>query len=103
MSAGHAKVILGLMTPAAQVSLATQIVSEQLSVRDAGAVGAEPCGSEEGREATRSGTFAIGSRGAAAKRLGTRVDVQRGRRGGKNRHPLFSPEELDGLVERLLE
>ena len=35
LSAGMRKVILGLMTPAAQVSLATQIVSEQLSVRDA--------------------------------------------------------------------
>lgn len=35
LSTGHAKVILGLVTPAAQISLAAQIVSEQLSVRDA--------------------------------------------------------------------
>jgi len=36
------------------------------------------------------------------KRLGTRVDVQKGRRGGNIIIHYFSPEELDGVVEQLL-
>jgi ParB family chromosome partitioning protein len=102
LSAGHAKVILGLMTPAAQIALAQQIVKDQLSVREAESL------VQEHAEARKPG-----KRGARVplrsdledrlqKRFGTRVDVQKHRRGGKIVIHYFSLEELDGLVERLL-
>lgn len=102
LSTGHAKVILGLMTPAAQISLATQIVREQLSVRDAermvqGHAEAKKAGKRPARAPLRSDLEE-----RLQKRLGTRVDVQKGRRGGKIIIHYFSPEELDGVVEQLL-
>ena len=102
LSTGHAKVILGLMTPAAQISLATQIVSGQLSVRETerlvqGHAEAKKTGKRPMRAPLRSDLEE-----RLQKRLGTRVDVQKGRRGGKIVIHYFSPEELDGVVEQLL-
>jgi ParB family chromosome partitioning protein len=102
LSTGHAKVILGLMTPAAQINLATQIVSGQLSVREAerlvqGHAEAKKTGKRPMRAPLRSDLEE-----RLQKRLGTRVDVQKGRRGGKIVIHYFSPEELDGVLERLL-
>lgn len=102
LSTGHAKVILGLMTPASQISLATQIVDGQLSVREAERL------VQEHAEARKPGKRPVRAplrsdlEERLQKRLGTRVDVQRGRRGGKIVIHYFSPEELDGVVERLL-
>ena len=102
LSTGHAKVILGLTTPAAQISMATQIVSGQLSVREAerlvqGHAEAKKSGKRPIRVPLRSDLEE-----RLQKRLGTRVDVQKGRRGGKIVIHYFSPEELDGVLERLL-
>lgn len=102
LSTGHAKVILGLTTPAAQISMATQIVSGQLSVREAerlvqGHAEAKKSGKRPIRVPLRSDLEE-----RLQKRLGTRVDVQNGRRGGKIIIHYFSPEELDGVVEQLL-
>lgn len=102
LSTGHAKVILGLATPAAQINMATQIVSGQLSVREAerlvqGHAEAKKSGKRSIRVPLRSDLEE-----RLQKRLGTRVDVQKGRRGGKIIIHYFSPEELDGVVEQLL-
>jgi ParB family chromosome partitioning protein len=102
LSMGHAKVILGLMTAAAQVSLARQIIRDQLSVREAERL------VQDHAEARKPGKRPVrvplrsDLEERLQKRLGTRVDVQKGRRGGKVVIHYFSPEELDGVVERLL-
>ncbi|MBV6469959.1 MAG: Stage 0 sporulation protein J [Nitrospirae bacterium] len=102
LSTGHAKVVLGLATPAAQISLAQRIVVEQLSVREAERL------VQEHAEAKKAGKRPIRAplrsdlEERLQKRLGTRVDVVRGRRSGKIVIHYFSPEELDGIVERLL-
>lgn len=102
LSTGHAKVILGLVTAEAQLNLAQQIVKDQLSVREAeqlvqAHVEARKPGKRPMRVPLRSDLEE-----RLQKRLGTRVDVQKRRRGGKIVIHYFSPEELDGVVERLL-
>lgn len=102
LSTGHAKVILGLTTPEAQVQLAKDIVRDELSVRQAEALvqshaKARTPASRPVRVPLRSDLEE-----RLQKRLGTRVDVRKGRRGGKIIIHYFSPEELDGVVEQLL-
>ncbi len=102
LSAGHAKVILGLVTPAAQLNLAQQIVKDQLSVREAEQlVQAHAEARKSGRRPLRV-PLRSDLEERLQKRFGTRVDVQKRRRGGKIVIHYFSPEELDGVVERLL-
>lgn len=102
ISMGHAKVILGLMTAAAQSNLARQIIQDRLSVREAERL------VQEHAEARKPGKRPVrvplrsDLEERLQKRLGTRVDVQKGRRGGKVIIHYFSPEELDGVVEQLL-
>jgi ParB family chromosome partitioning protein len=102
LSMGHAKVILGLMTAAAQMSMAKQIIEDRLSVREAERL------VQDHAEARKPGKRPVRAllrsdlEERLQKRLGTRVDVQKGRRGGKVIIHYFSPEELDGVVERLL-
>ncbi|MBX3236140.1 MAG: ParB/RepB/Spo0J family partition protein [Nitrospiraceae bacterium] len=102
LSTGHAKVILGLTTPEAQVQLAKEIVRDELSVRQAETLvqthaKARTPASRPVRVPLRSDLEE-----RLQKRLGTRVDVRKGRRGGKIVIHYFSPEELDGIVEQLL-
>jgi ParB family chromosome partitioning protein len=102
LSTGHAKVILGLMTPAAQISAATQIVSGQLSVREAEQLVQGHAEAKKGGKRPVRAPLRSDLEERLQKCLGTRVDVQKGRRGGKIVIHYFSPEELDGVVERLL-
>ena len=100
LTTGHAKVILGLSTPAAQHSLARSIIDGQLSVRQAEKIAAQ--GSKPRRAPGRPIPHSdIEDR--LQKHLGTRVTIQKGRRGGKILLHYFGPEELDRLIEMLLE
>ena len=100
LTTGHAKVILGLSTPAAQHSLARSIIDGQLSVRQAEKIAAQ--GSKPRRAPDRPIPHSdIEDR--LQKHLGTRVTIQKGRRGGKILLHYFGPEELDRLIEMLLE
>ena len=99
LTTGHAKVILGLSTPAAQHSLARSIIDGQLSVRQAEKIAAQ--GSKPRRAPGRPIPHSdIEDR--LQKHLGTRVTIQKGRRGGKILLHYFGPEELDRLIEMLL-
>ena len=100
LTTGHAKVILGLSTPAAQHSLTRSIIDGQLSVRQAEKIAAQ--GSKPRRAPGRPIPHSdIEDR--LQKHLGTRVTIQKGRRGGKILLHYFGPEELDRLIEMLLE
>ena len=100
LTTGHAKVILGLSTPAAQHSLVRSIIDGQLSVRQAEKIAAQ--GSKPRRAPDRPIPHSdIEDR--LQKHLGTRVTIQKGRRGGKILLHYFGPEELDRLIEMLLE
>jgi ParB family transcriptional regulator, chromosome partitioning protein len=99
LTTGHAKVILGLPTSAAQQALARHIIDDQLSVRQA-----EKMASQETtpRRAVKRATPHSDIEERLQKHLGTRVAIQNGRRGGKILLHYFGPEELDRLIEMLL-
>ena len=102
LSTGHAKVILGLVAPEAQIQLARRIIQGQLSVRDAERLLQRL--SEGRRQAKRAARPPARSdlEERLQKRLGTRVHIEKGRRGGKIIIQYFSPDELDGVVEKIL-
>jgi ParB family chromosome partitioning protein len=103
LSAGHAKVILGLASPAEQLRVAHFAVSRNLSVRETEHIlssGLIPR-KRHAKELRRSPFSDVEER--LQKRLGTKVSVLNGRRGGKVIIHYFSSAELDGLLEQLLQ
>jgi ParB family transcriptional regulator, chromosome partitioning protein len=100
LTTGHAKVLLGLPTSAAQQSLARHILDGQLSVRQA-----EKMASQEtkSRRAVKRTVPHSDIEERLQKHFGTRVAIQKGRRGGKVVLHYFGPEELNRLLEMLLE
>ena len=98
LTAGHARVLLSIDDPEAQVRAAKQIQARQMSVRDAEDLAAARKGSA--RPAPRDP-----HRGALERELssalGTRVRITPKGRGGKIEIEFYSPEELQGLVDRI--
>jgi ParB family chromosome partitioning protein len=101
LSTGHAKVILGLVAPEAQMQLARRIIQDALSVREAERLLQHQ--TDGRRQVKRSARPPVRSdlEERLQKRLGTRVTIERGRRGGKIVIQYFSSEELDGIVEKI--
>lgn len=102
LSAGHAKALLGLEAPAAQCSIAKAVVAKALSVRET-----ERLVSASGTTKTKSRKVPHVSEWSDVesrlqKRLGTRVTIEAGKKGGKIVIHYFSALELDGIIENLL-
>ena len=103
ISLGHAKVLAGLSTAEAQLKLAQQIVSEQLSVRQIEQMlsgqkkdrGTKSKKEEPPRFRSLEEQF--------RKRLGTKVQVKAGTRGGQVIIHYFSDDELDRITSMILE
>ena len=98
LSTGHAKVILGLSSLQAQLTLARQIVENQLSVRQAEKIAN---GSVPPRTSAPQRSYPDLEE-TLQKHLGTKVSIVKGRNGGKVVLHYFSPAELDRLLEMLL-
>jgi len=103
ISLGHAKVLAGLSTVQAQLQLAQKIVSEQLSVRQvermiSGHKNGRGSGSKK-EEPQRFGNLEEQFR----KRLGTKVQVKAGTKGGQLIIHYFSDDELDRITSLILE
>jgi len=102
LSMGHAKVILGIPGQNEQLRVAQLVVSKVLSVRETEKL-IESFAVEKKRwtkESRRTPWSDVEER--LQKRLGTKVTIQKGRRGGKIVIHYFSPPELDGILETLL-
>ena len=102
LSTGHAKVILGLTDQTDQVRFAQLVVSRGLSVRETEkliqySIVRRKRAKQDPR---RSPWSDVEER--LRKRLGTKVTILKGRRGGKVIIHYFSPPELDGILETLL-
>jgi ParB family chromosome partitioning protein len=102
LSMGHAKVILGLSGQNEQLRVAQLVVSRTLSVRETeklieSSLVAKKRGATELRRTPWSDVEE-----RLQKRLGTKVMIQKGRHGGKIVIHYFSPPELDGILETLL-
>lgn len=102
LSMGHAKVILGLPGQNEQLRVSQLVVSKALSVRETEKlVESSPVAKKRGtKELQRRPWSDVEER--LQKRLGTKVIIQKGRRGGKIVIHYFSPPELDGILETLL-
>jgi ParB family chromosome partitioning protein len=103
LSTGHAKVILGLSSAAEQQRIAQLVVSRNLSVRETEHMIESSILGKKRRtkEIRRTPLSDVEER--LQKRLGTKVTVLPGRRGGKVIIHYFSPAELDGILENLLQ
>ena len=103
LSAGHAKVILGLANPAEQVRVANLVIVRNLSVRETEKILASSViiRKRNAKEPRRSPLLDVEER--LQKRLGTKVSVLNGKSGGKVIIHYFSPAELDGILEQLLQ
>jgi ParB family chromosome partitioning protein len=100
ITAGHARALLGIDDAAEQRRAWRRIVEGNLSVRDAealskGIVKAGP----RSRRPLAPDLAAVEERLRAT--LGTRVDLQKGRKGGRLVVHFFSEEELNAIVDRL--
>jgi len=102
LSMGHAKVILGLPGENEQLRVAQLVVSKALSVRETEKrIESSPVAKKRGtKELRRTPWSDIEER--LQKRLGTKVMIKKGRRGGKIVIHYFSPPQLDGIIETLL-
>ena len=102
LSAGHAKVLLSLDTPEIQCKVAKTAAAQALSVRET-----EQLVSASGATRKRTKTAPVTSlwtdvESRLQKRLGTRVTIEPGKKGGKVVIHYFSTPELDGIIENLL-
>lgn len=102
LSMGHAKVILGLPGQSEQLRIAQLVVSGTLSVRETEKlVESSPVAKKRAtKDLRRTPWTDVEER--LQKRFGTKVTIQKGRRGGKILIHYFSPPELDGILETLL-
>ncbi|HSA60707.1 MAG TPA: ParB/RepB/Spo0J family partition protein [Nitrospiraceae bacterium] len=102
ISAGHAKVILGLESPESQVRVAKMVASRGLSVRETEkVVDSSLVGRRKPRKTTGNSQW-IDLEARLQKRLGTKVKIQPRGQGGHIMIHYFSAQELDGIVENLL-
>lgn len=103
VSAGHARALLALPTAAAQVEAMHLVVKRGLSVRQTEQLVRRLLRQAERRPragpAGTSETAALEARLREA--LGTRVSLQRGRKGGRLTIYFYSDEELESLLQRL--
>ena len=102
LSAGHAKVLLGLQSPEDQLSIGKLVASRHLSVRETeDLLSHSPGEKKRAPKVPRNAQFAhLESR--LQKRLGTKVTIHPQKQGGRLIIHYFSAQELDGVVETLL-
>lgn len=102
LSAGHAKVLLGLESPESQVRVGKMIASRGLSVREAEKiVESSLVGKKRPRRVVSPSPYSD-LEARLQKRLGTRVTIQSRGQSGKIIIHYFSVQELDGIIETLL-
>lgn len=98
LTAGHARVLLSIEDEDAQLRAAKQIHARRLSVRDAEQLASARKSTP--RPAPRDPNRAALERDLSAA-LGTRVRITPKGRGGRIEIEFYSPEELEGLVDRI--
>ncbi len=102
VSAGHAKVILGLDSRDAQMKVAKMVASHGLSVRETEKLVQSSSVSRKRSRKIVASTQWMDLEARLRKKLGTKVTVQPRGHGGRIVLHFFSPQELDGIVETLL-
>ena len=105
ISAGHAKVLLGIEDPGSQLSLAKKIASEKMSVRQAEKHAANSpkrsLQKESSVEASVTQRLISGLAEELQKIMGTKVNIDYSNSKGKISVHFYSDEELTQIIERL--
>ncbi|MBS0154516.1 MAG: ParB/RepB/Spo0J family partition protein [Nitrospira sp.] len=102
LSTGHAKALLSLSTPEAQLRIAKLVASSRLSVRETEKLVEQAIiGKKSIARTTRTPQWSD-LEDRLQKRLGTKVTIHPQGQGGKLIIHYFSADELDGVVEALL-
>lgn len=104
-SAGHARALLGLSSADDQESLAREIESRGLTVRQVEARVAAMAGATPARVVRSARVADADTRDAErrlARALGTKVEIRRKRKGGEIRVAFYDEEQLIGLFDRLV-
>jgi len=100
ISAGHARALLGIDDPSEQRRVWRRIIEAGLTVRDAEAL-VKPAGRRRATAVLRRLPELAAIEEQLRSSLGTKVDLVRGRKGGRITIHYYSDEELEALVERL--
>jgi ParB family chromosome partitioning protein len=109
LSVGHAKAILTVKEPVAQIGLANKIIAENLSVRAIEAIVSREVVFDAPKKGSTKTSVPEGSNEPLYPELeerlrnvlGTKVTIDRSRKGGKIELHFYSDEELDRLVQLL--
>ncbi|MCP9472111.1 MAG: ParB/RepB/Spo0J family partition protein [Nitrospira sp.] len=102
LSAGHAKVILGIASPESQLEISKKVVAQGISVRETEKMVASILrGNRRNRRAAHD-QYRLDLESKLQKKLGTKVMIQPRGKGGKIIIRYFSLEELEGIVETVL-
>ena len=103
ISEGHARALLSLSTPQSQIAVFEIILKKGLNVRQTEELAAQMMGQrlvEQAKPAPEPEITHLEKR--LETTLGTRVRLNRGRKGGTLTIHFYSDEELNALVDRLL-
>lgn len=103
ISEGHARALLGLDHPSAQLAALKTILEQKLTVRQAEELVRKLAGERPPRKSARApAPEVLELEERLRNRLGTRVALRHGKRGGSLVLYYYSEEELDHLISRLL-
>ncbi len=102
ISMGHAKVLLGLSRLELQLKLAKQIVEGQLSVRQAEQLVASGLRSMHSKQGMKRLVAYPDLEEQLRKRLGTKVLIHKGRKGGRIEIHYYEPADLNRLIDMML-
>jgi ParB family chromosome partitioning protein len=100
ITAGHARALLGLDDAVEQRAAWRRIVDGSLTVRDAEGMTRRRSRAQPRTSRRQSPDIASIEESLRAS-LGTRVELRKGRRGGRLVLYFFSDEELDAIIEKL--
>ncbi len=98
LSMGHARALLSLNSPDAQLRARDQILRQRLSVRASEQLVARTRGPAQPRPPRKRGPFLVAAEERLRKTLGTQVKISPGRKGGKIEITYYSEEDLDRII-----
>jgi ParB family chromosome partitioning protein len=102
ISVGHAKVLLGLSRLEFQLKVAKQIVEKQLSVRQTEQLVASGARSTPSKQGMKRLVAYPDLEEQLRKRLGTKVLIHKGRKGGRIEIHYYEPADLNRLIDMIL-
>jgi ParB family chromosome partitioning protein len=104
ISGAHARALLPLPTPEAQTAITKNIIKQDLSVRQVEAIVKKILEGEKPKplQPTQLSPEHLELESQFRERLGTRVNIQKGAKGGKIIIHFYSDEDLQAIIESII-